>query len=95
MRNEKKPQMKPESFEEKSEKIFGKKKRKKGPEKWGGKISKNNNPGENAEKKIQGKKCKKISRFFSLDFSFAIFCLFLTTFGYYYHYIHYVLHIHK
>ena len=38
MRNEKKPQMKPENFEEKSEKIFGKKKKKKGPEKWGENI---------------------------------------------------------
>ena len=38
VRNEKKPQMKPENFEEKSEKIFGKKKKKKGPEKWGENI---------------------------------------------------------
>ena len=75
-------------------KKFLARKRKKKVQKNGGKISKNNNPGKNAEKKIQGKKSKKISRFFSLDFSFAIFCLFLTTFGYYYHY-HYVLHIHK
>ena len=40
--------------------------------------------GKMQKKKIQGKKSKKISRFFSLDFSFAIFCLFLTTFGYYF-----------
>ena len=41
VRNEKKPQMKPENFEEKSEKIFGKKKKKKkGPEKWGKNIQK-------------------------------------------------------
>ena len=33
--------MKPENFEEKSEKIFGKKKKeKKGPEKWGKNIQK-------------------------------------------------------
>ena len=57
MRNEKKPQMKPENFEEKSEKIFGKKKKKKRSRKMGEKYPKITIQGKmqkkNPRKKIQ------------------------------------------
>ena len=52
----------------------------------GKKVSRDKNPGKNADEKIQRKqkKSKKIGGFLVLDFSFAIFYLFLTTFGYYF-----------
>ena len=58
----KKPQMKPENFEEKSEKIFGKKKKKKRSRKMGekypkitiqGKMQKKKNPRKKIQENIQ------------------------------------------